>query len=181
MKKKIVKTLVAIGLVTILAILMIPFTRSAAHKDTKQSTKIKGVVAEKPVRQPFKMPTLEEMMATFGAGGRGGAPDGRGGAPGGSGGAAGGPPGMGSDEGSTPAIYVDNGKYNAAKSKPDVVTAGEVKEAYASGVKIGAKEGHIGGVYVKGIGSNYILSDAIHSVINNCASFLQESPFLLAF
>jgi len=151
MKKGFISILMAICAATFL----FSFISYAADKNVKQAVTIKGAVVEKPVREAFKMPTLEEMMATFGAGGPGGA------AAGGAAGAmAGGPPGMGSDEKSVPAVYVDNGKYTAAKSRADAVTDGEIKDAYASGVKISAKEGNIGGVYVKGIGSEYILSDA---------------------
>lgn len=153
MKKRFIKTLAALGVATMLTML---FAACDANKDIEGTTKINGAVVEKPERQPFKMPTLEEMMATFGSGG----PGGRGGEEGRSGGPPGGPPGMGSDEGSIPAVYIDNGKYAAAKSKTDVVTAGEIKDAYASGVKVTAEGGGIGGVYVKGIGSEYLLSDA---------------------
>ena len=141
-KNKIIKTLTAIGVATIF---MLHCAVWAA--DVQQTGRIKGAVVEKPMREAFKMPTLEEMMATFGAAGGPGA-------------MAGGPPGMGTDEKSIPAIYVDNGKYAAAKSKTDAVTAGEIKDAYGSNVKVTAEGGGIGGVYVKGIGSEYILSDA---------------------
>jgi len=95
------------------------------------------------------------------AGGPGGIAGGPGGAAaGGPGGMAGGPPGMGSDENSIPAVYVDNGKYSASKSKRDVVTAGEIKDNYASGLKIDAEGGGLGGIYVKGIGSVFTLADA---------------------
>ena len=148
MKKDFIKTLIAAGGAIILMLL---FSGCTANSDNKQTVKIKGVVMERPERQPFKMPTMEEMMAERGR---------EGGPPGESGGPPAGFPGVGGDEGSIPAVYIDNGRYSAAESKTDVVTAGKITDSYASGVKIDAEGEKIGGVYVKGIGSEYVLSDA---------------------
>lgn len=125
---------------------------------------IKGVVVERPVHLPYKLPTLAEMQAAMGSSG-GGAPGG--GAPGGPGGGAAGGPGGGAPGGApgggkqpTPAVYVEDGKYVAGSSKAEAVTAGKVGERYASGIKIAGKSGEVGGVYVKGVGSEYTLADA---------------------
>jgi hypothetical protein len=167
MKKKIIKIL--IGSCVAIMIVM-SYVASIASQNATQTKKIiKGVVIEKPVRQPFKMPTLEEMMASMGGvegrGGPGGGPSAAGGSggPGGPGGGGpGGAPGAGGRGGaaSTPGVYIKDGKFSAGDSKKEAVTAGEIKDTYATGVKIAAKEGTTGGVYVKGIGSEYILSDA---------------------
>jgi hypothetical protein len=153
--------------------LLVSFIAFAADKDVKQPTKIMGAAVQKPVREVFNMAEMmAAMFGTGGPGGAGGAPGGAaGGAPGGTGGPggaaaggpggmAGGPPGMGSDEKSVPAVYVDNGKYNITKSKTDMVSAGTIKDSYSSGLKVAAEGGGIGGVYVEGIGSEYTLSDA---------------------
>ncbi|MBN1625290.1 MAG: hypothetical protein JW944_02095 [Deltaproteobacteria bacterium] len=179
MKERRIKTLIALCS----AIMIIMIFTACGGKDTSQSLTINGSAVEEPVREHFDM--AEMMAAMFGAGGMpGGAPGAAGGAPavvdgapgesapgnaaaggpggmaGGTGGMAGGPPGMGSDENSIPAVYVDNGKYSASKSKKDVVTAGEIKDNYASGLKVDAEGGGIGGVYVKGTGSEFTLSNS---------------------
>ena len=71
-------------------------TKEAAAESAKgcganSATIIKGVVVERPVHAPYKLPTLAEMMAAQGQ--SGGAAGGPGGAAGGPGGAAGGGPG----------------------------------------------------------------------------------------
>ena len=162
MEKSFIKSLVA----SIAAILLM-MTFTACSKDTNQTTTIKGVVVEKPVHQTSKMSSMEEMgsrgSGTGEAGGAGGAGGAAGGAPGAAGGAgaAGGPPGgFGGGSNSTPAVYIDNGKYSAGKSKAGVMTAGKTGDTYASGIKINGKEGDVGGVFVKGLGSEYTLADA---------------------
>ena len=107
-------------------------------------TRIDGIFVEKLQRKPFKMPTLEDIIKQFGP-------------PGGPGGP---PPGPGSGEKSFAAVYVKDGKYVAAESQKDVVTAGKIGDTTASGVKIKAGGGHTGGVYVKGQVTEYTLSDA---------------------
>jgi hypothetical protein len=167
---------------------------SAKGCGANQATIIKGVVVERPVHQPYKLPTLAEMMAAQGqsgagaAGGPGGAAGGPGGAPGAAGspggatgaaggpggaaaggpggatGAAGGPGGPGGPGGggvsATPAIYVLDSKYDADKSKAGAVAEGTVNDRFASKVKIKGDSSEIGGVYVKGMGTEYILADA---------------------
>jgi hypothetical protein len=180
MKRRFLKTLVALCSAT--ALMM--FSAACGSKDNNQTATIKGAAVEKIERQPFKMPTLEEMMASMGGAAGGGMPGAAGGAPGAAGGApggapgaaggapggAGGPPGAGGPGGgvkSTPAVYIDNGRYSAGQSKKDVVAEGKITDTYASGVKITAKDGNVGGVYVKGIGSEYILSDATIELSGN--------------
>jgi len=133
-------------------------TFAACSKDTNQTATIKGVVVEKPVHQPIKIQSMEDMAS------RGSGEAGRAGTPGeaaGAGGPGGGAPGgFGGGSNSTPAVYIDNGKYSAGKSKAGVMTAGNLGDALASGVKINAKGGDIGGIYVKGLKSEYTISDA---------------------
>jgi hypothetical protein len=103
---------------------------------------IKGVVVEKPVHTPVIMRSMREMMAKGEA--VAGAPVG----------------GFSSPPKATPGVYVGDGKYLLASSKADVVSEGKVGDTLASGVKISAQRAGVGGVYIKGIGSEYILADA---------------------
>lgn len=157
MGKRYVKLLIALSAA---AFFMMSF--AACSKDAGQTTTIKGVVVEKPVHQPYKMPTMEDMMASRGSSadaGVGGA-GGTGGAPGAAG-AAGGPPGgFGTPSKATPGVYIDNGRYSPGKSKAGVVSAGKTGDEFASGIKINAKDAEIGGVYVKGLNSEYTIADA---------------------
>jgi hypothetical protein len=149
MEKRFVKSLVAAGVATMLVMTVI-----ACSKGTNQTATIKGVVVEKPVAQPYKMPTMEEMMGSRGSGETGG------GAPGAAGAAGEAPGGFGTPSKATPGVYIDNGKYSPGKSKAGAVSAGKAGDAFASGVKINAKEADIGGVFVKGLQSEYTLADA---------------------
>jgi hypothetical protein len=151
-------------LAAVLAILLV--AAPVFNKDVKKTT-IKGVVVEKPVHQPVRIGSPEEMTAPVGAaGGRGGAmPAGAGGGPGGGsrgmpGGGSGAVQGMGDSSKATPTIYIDDGKYSAAKSKSDGGTAGQVGDKSALGLKLNSKEGNVGGVYVKGLGSEYTIANA---------------------
>ena len=156
MEKRFIKSLVSA-----IAATMFIITFTSCSKGTDQSATIKGVVVEKPVAQPYKMQTMEEMMAGRGTGEAGGAGGAAGGAPGGAGGASGGSPGgFGTPSKATPGVYIDNGRYSPGKSKADAMTAGKAGDAFASGVKINAKDPDIGGVYVKGLQSEYTITDA---------------------
>lgn len=143
-----------------LTIFMMFFASCEVNNGDTQTVTIKGAVVEEVERQTFKMPSEEEMIAS------GKLPGGMEGEPGGAPGGAGRPPGAGgpTEPGGgaalTPAIYINDGKYIAAESKKDVVTGGKITDAYASGIKISADQGNIGGVYVKGTESEYTLADA---------------------
>jgi hypothetical protein len=140
MEKRFIKSLVSAIAATLLII-----TFTACSKGTSRPATIKGVVVEKPVPQPAKVQSMEEMMA-----GRAGGP-----------GEAGGPPGgFGGSSKSTPAVYIDNGRYSAGKSRTGLVKEGQFDDAFASGVKINAESGDIGGIYVTGLKSDYTISDA---------------------
>ena len=158
MGKRFIKSLVAI-----IAVLLLMITFTACSKDTNQTAIIKGLVVEKPVHQAS---TMKEAMPGMGSGeeGRGGAPGGppgtAGGAPGEAGRAGGPPGGFGGGSKSTPAIYVDGGRYSAGKSKVGLVTGGKFDDKFASGLKIKAEAGDLGGVYVSGLKSEYTISDA---------------------
>jgi hypothetical protein len=131
---------------------------AACSNGAKPATTIKGVVVEKPV---YKELSLEELLAGFGVtagpGGAAGSPPGAaaGALPGAPAGAA-----FGAPSNATPGVYVDNGKYLPDNSRAGVVSAGKVGDAFASGVKIDTKDAQVGGVYVKGLGTEYILADA---------------------
>jgi hypothetical protein len=83
-----------------------------------------------------------------------------GGMPGGMPGGDGGPPNFEGGANSTPAVYIDNGKITKDKSKADLVLEGDFDHAYADGLKIDAKGGDLGGVYVSGLKSDYTINDA---------------------
>ena len=164
MKKRFIKTFIAICATTIL---MISFSACDTNQVAEVKETIKGVDVEKPVHEPILDDWREGMIS------RGSRPDEAGGPPGEAGGfpgEAGEPPGAAGGEGgfpggfggarATPAVYIDNGKYSTGQSKAGVVTAGKVGDDLASDIKINAKEGDIGGVYVKGAGSEYTLSNA---------------------
>jgi VCBS repeat-containing protein len=129
---------------------MMSFSVYAANKN--KAARIKGAVVEKAEvqAQPYWDPAAAAAAAMKAAGGAGGA--------GGPGGGPGGPPGGGVQ--STPSVYIDNGEYSAEKSKTSFVSEGDIKDAYGSNVKISAKEGNIGGVYVKGAKSQFTLTGA---------------------
>jgi hypothetical protein len=171
-KNSLMKSLIVLFAVTSLVALM----ACTANTDADSTVKIKGATVEKPVREIFDMAAMmAEMFGSGGPGGAMGAPGGGGetGAPGGeaaggpggmAAGATGGPPGMGSDESSIPAVYVDNGTYAPKKSKTAFVSAGETKNNFATGLKIQAEGGGEGGVYVTGIGSDFTLANSEISV-----------------
>jgi hypothetical protein len=117
-------------------------TASASCGATAGQT-IKGVAVEKPIHLPYRIPSFEEAKALglFPDGGAGGMPP-----------APANPP--------VPAVYVDDSKYVADKSQTDAVNGGKITDRFASGVKITGKSSDVGGVYVKGIGTEYILADA---------------------
>jgi len=148
------------SLITIMAAIPLIMALTACSKGVNQTATIKGVAVVKPVHQPVNTASAQA-AAGRGAGAAGEAAGTPGGDAGATGAAAGGPPGgFGGASNSTPAAYIDNGKYSPGKSRSGVMSAGKVGDALASGVKINAKEGNIGGVFVKGLGSEYTLANA---------------------
>jgi hypothetical protein len=59
-----------------------------------------------------------------------------------------------------PAIYIDNGQYMQAKSKPADVTGGKVTGDAATGIKLVSKDKDFSGLYVKGGKSVFTLADS---------------------
>jgi len=110
---------------------------------------IHGVIVQKPVHKPVKMLTLEEMMAVAGAS-----------APSAPGAASGGVAGFGSPGKATPAIYIRDGERSLRDSNLDLISSGKTGDRIASDLKISAKSSDYGGVYVKGLGSEYTLINA---------------------
>jgi hypothetical protein len=159
---------------------------AAAGCQEKSGSKviIKGIVAEKPTHEPAKWMSMPGGGMPGGAGGPGGGmPGGAGGqggpsgtsggqgGPGGGGAAGGGMPGGAGGAGSgggmpgavasaTPAIYVEDSRYLADKSSTSAVAEGKVTDKYSKGAKVTAKKSDVGGVYVKGVGTEYVLADA---------------------
>jgi hypothetical protein len=64
------------------------------------------------------------------------------------------------EEKAMPGVYIDKNEYITKESKKDIVKDGKIGDADASGIKIAGEGGSTGGVYVKGEGSNYTLSDS---------------------
>jgi hypothetical protein len=131
-----------------------------------QPTTIHGLTVGKPVHEPYKTPSLAELRAAgvFGTPGSTAAPASA--AASGGGASAAGAPAMTAVLGgvagvskAVPAIYLIDGKYEADKSKTGALSDGKVNDNFASGVKIKG-DADTGGVYVKGLGTKYILADA---------------------
>jgi hypothetical protein len=141
------------------AIILLMMAFAACSGTGGKAETIKGLVVEKPMHeaQQTQMSPMGEMAGMRGE--RGGAA-GRAGAPGGAPGGPGGPGGFGGGSKATPAVYIENGKYWADKSKTSVLTAGKVESTLASGLKIVGKAADVGGVYVKGLGSEYTIANA---------------------
>ena len=135
---------------------------------------IKGLVFEKPEHLPAKYPPDREPLGDTpmpgGEGGQGGqgGPGGQGGqgqgGPGGPGNAQGGPGGQGGPpqrvSTTASAILIEDGRYLGDKSKTSVVNGGKVTDNFAQGVKITNADKGVGGVYAKGIGTEFTLADA---------------------
>ena len=127
---------------------------------------IKGAEFEAPAREPFKMPTLEEMMAMFGGPGDGGpggpgGPDGGPGGPGGGPGGPGGPPGMGGTP-KTATVLIADGKVELAPNGGCLT--GEVTPTGAKGIKITCEGPDVGGITVDGEGQVFTLEDSTITV-----------------
>jgi hypothetical protein len=135
----------SLATLTAAAILIMVF--ASCGQDISQKA-ISGIAVDKFKqsfeRLPTQLLTIEEIMKKW---------------PPKSGGKAPGPP-AGKSEKLTPGVYIDKGKYIASASRRDVVKAGKIGDTESSGVKITAEGGNLGGVYVKGQGSDYTLSDA---------------------
>jgi hypothetical protein len=70
-------------------------------------------------------------------------------------------------EKSIPGVFIDKGKYIASASKRDAVKAGKIGDTEVSGLKITAEGGNLGGVYVRGEGSDYTISDATIELVGD--------------
>jgi hypothetical protein len=135
------------GIVTVCAAAMLAAFFTSCSEDISKKA-ISGISMDKFKesfeRLPTQLLTIEEIMKKW---------------PPKSGGAAPGPE-VKKSEKLVPGVYIDKGKYVAGASKRDVVKAGKIGDKEATGVKIAAEGGNLGGVYVKGEGSEYTLSDA---------------------
>jgi len=143
-KKRSVKILTALCAAATLVVSLV----SCNSNKAVQGKPIQGVTAEKYKesfeRLPVKILTIEEISKKWPRDNS----------------AAGPAPAPKPVEKDIPAIYIANGKYMAKESKTSAVTAGKIEDSSATGVKIAAEGSNIGGVYVKGEGSEYTLSDA---------------------
>ncbi len=152
-------------------------TEAADGCNSDSGIVIEGLVFETPPHLPAKYPPDREPLNDM----PGGSQDGRqGGPPGGQSGQQGGPPPQGGMSGgtggqgggmpggpggpgasnTTSAILVEDGKYVADKSKTSAVTGGKITDRYARGVTIKSSDTGVGGIYVKGYGTEYTLCDA---------------------
>jgi len=145
MRKRFIMNLAVMGAAAMLMVFFVSCGKNIKNKA------VNGISVEKYKetfeRLPVKILTIEEISKKWPRDNSGGAPSGPG-------------PGAAAVEKDLPAIYIDNGKYAAKESRTNAVTAGKIEDASASGVKIAAEGTNIGGVYVKGAGSQYTLSDA---------------------
>jgi hypothetical protein len=67
----------------------------------------------------------------------------------------------------TPAIYIDAGSYDQAKSTPAAVDGGKVDGTSATGIKISSDADDFNGLYVRGGDTEYTLSDAVIELSGN--------------
>lgn len=135
--------------VTCVAVMLIfLFAACGTQKDAEPKS-VQGITVEKYneafERLPVKVLTIEEIMTKWPRDDTGGE-------------AAGPPPAV---EEPMPAVYIENGKYIAEKSRADVVNGGEVGDTATKEVEIIAEGGNVGGVFVSGEGPDYVLSDAV--------------------
>jgi len=141
--KRFLKASLVLAAVTVLIV-----SFAAAQNKATKGTAINGITVEKYKssfeRIPIKLITMEEMMKKW--------PPKNGESPA--------PAAPKAGEKSTPAVYINSGKYMANESKKDIVKDGQIGDTEASGLKIKGDGRNLGGVYVKGQGSNYTLSNA---------------------
>lgn len=120
-------------------------------------SKIQGITYEPPVREEFKMPTLEEMMAMMGGG------------PGGPGGPGEGVPPGGPSTPKTPVALKENGKLQMGELEKAPTIAGSIGESEAKAVYIESDDPDAGGITVSGEGEKYTVEDStifLHSNSN---------------
>jgi hypothetical protein len=152
MDKRFIRSLIAVATA---ALLVVAFSACTAETgQPSMGTVITGVTVEKPVPEPHEMSTFMPTPTMTGEG----APEG--GMPGGMPGGDGGPPNFAGGANSTPAVYIDNGKFAKDKSKSDLVLGGEFDNEYAEDIKIDAEGGDLGGIYVSGLKSDYTINNA---------------------
>jgi len=142
--KRFIKTLVSLCFVAIL----IPALMSCNSDKAVKGKSINGVTMEKFresfERLPIKVLTIEEITKKW--------PPKSGQSPA--------PQAPKAGEKAIPGVYIDKGKYLAKESRREIVTAGKIEDASADGISIKGDGGNLGGVYVKGEGQEYILSNA---------------------
>ena len=130
-------------------------------------SKLKGITMERKQRDPYTEFTPEELQAIFGGdpakmGGPGGPPaDGPGG--------PGGPPApiFGKDEEATACIIVDHGKLDEENMNEAGRGTTPFTASRADGIQIIASDGHTGGVYCTGEGTDFTLENAVIAISGN--------------
>jgi hypothetical protein len=153
MEKNVIRSFITVTAAVFLAVTLSACSSATASPSATEKV-ITGITVEKPVPEPHEMSTFMPTPTMTGEG----APEG--GMPGGMPGGDGGPPNFAGGANSTPAVYIDNGKFAKGKSKADLVLDGEFDDAYADGIKIDAKGGDLGGIYVSGLKSDYTINNA---------------------
>lgn len=120
------------------------------------SEKLKGISMPRKQRDPYVEMTKEDMMAIFG-----GDPSKIG--------SPGGPPApiFAKDEDATACIIVDHGKLDTKNGNPDGIGAVPYTAQGADGIQIITSDGHTGGVYCTGEGTDFTLENAVISIAGN--------------
>ena len=124
-----------------------------------------GISMERKKRDPYTEFTPEELQAIFGGDpgkmGMPGGPDGPGG--------PGGPPApiFARDENATACIIVDHGRLDEANTNAEGRGATPYDASRADGIQIITSDGHTGGVYCTGEGTDFTLENAVISIAGN--------------
>lgn len=147
MKKGYIKNII----ILCAAIMLIASFSSCGKNKSVEGKAVQGIAVEKYQetfeRLPVKILTIEEIMKKW---------------PPKSGEAAPGPAAEApAAEKDIAAVFINSGKYIAKESKTSAVTEGKIEDTAATGVRIAAEGPNIGGIYVKGEGPEYVVSDAV--------------------
>jgi len=135
--------------------------------------KVIGISMERKQRDPYVDFTPEELQAIFGGDptkmGQPGGPGGPGGGPGGPGGGPGGPPApiFAKDDAATACIIVDHGKLDEDNMRAEGRGTTAYDASRADGIQIITSDGHTGGVYCTGEGTDFTLENAVISIAGN--------------
>lgn len=124
-------------------------------------SKFKGIVMPRKQRDPYVEMSMEDMQAIFG-----GDPSkpGRPGGPGGPGGPA---PIFAKDDQATACVIIDQGKLDEENMTSEGRGTTSITADHADGLQIITYDGHTGGVYCTGDGTEFTLENAVISIAGN--------------